>query len=58
MVTIRDEWLLALGTVALIGSLLVSELPVTTVALVAAALVAVDLLFVAYRNGVLGDATE
>jgi hypothetical protein len=58
MVTIRDEWLLALGTVALIGSLLVSELPLTTVALVAIALVAVDLLFVAYRNGVLGDATE
>jgi hypothetical protein len=58
MVAIRDEWLLALGTVALIASLLISDLSRTTVAAIAVALVTVDLLFVAYRNGVLGDAIE
>lgn len=45
-------------TVALIGSLLASDLPPSVVAPVAVALIAVDLPFVAYRNDVLTDATE
>jgi len=56
MVAIRDEWVLALETVALIASPLLADLSRATV--VAVALVTVDLLFVAYRNGVLGDAIE
>jgi hypothetical protein len=45
MVRIEDEWLLAVGSVALVGSLLLADLPLVYVALVAAAIVAVDVVF-------------
>lgn len=50
MVSIKDEWLLAVGTVALIGFLLVSGLSrLYTIGLVAG-LLAIDVAFVLVRN--------
>jgi len=51
MVRIKDEWLLAVGSVALIGSLLLTDLPRPYVAVAALLVVALDVAFVVASDG-------